>query len=223
MTKEINVLLVDDHPLVRAGFHRLLQTTEYINVIAEASNGQEAFERYQDTAPDLVIMDLSMPTDPDDPSASAHVTGGLDAIHRIVSHSPDARILVLTVMESEPFPTHVLNAGAKGYLTKRCGPDELLEAIFEIYRGGTYISGEIKARMNETANDEASPVNTLTKREFQIFTHLAEGQTVNQVAESMFLSPKTIHAHRTNIFRKLEVGNNSELVHLAIRQGLVQP
>lgn len=219
----IKILLVDDHPLVRAGFHRLLQTESRIAVIGEANNGLEAYELYQECAPDLVIMDLSMPTDLDDPEASTNINGGLDAIHRIVAHDPDAKVLVLTVMESDPFPMHVLNAGAKGYLTKRCAPEELLHAVYEIHAGRSYISDVIKAKMSGVPEDETSPVRLLTKREFQIFAHLAVGSTVSQVAEAMFLSPKTVHAHRTNIFRKLEVSNNSELVHLAIRHGIVEP
>ncbi|MDI3325840.1 response regulator transcription factor [Pontibacterium granulatum] len=222
MVDGIGVLLVDDHPLVRAGFHRLLQADGRISIVAEANNGQEAFDLYQEHSPDVVIMDLSMPTDTSDPEATTNINGGLDAIRRIISYDASARVLVLTVMESDPFPSHVLNAGAKGYLTKRCAPEELLEAVVTIYRGGSYISEFIKAKLGTGADDEASPVGTLTKRELQIFTHLANGQSVAQVAEQMFLSPKTIHAHRTNILRKLKVSNNSELVHLAIRHGIVQ-
>lgn len=222
MVEGIKVLLVDDHPLVRAGFHRLLQADGRINIVAEANNGQEAFDLYQEHTPDLVIMDLSMPTDTSDPEATTNINGGLDAIRRIIAYDSAARVLVLTVMESDPFPSHVLNAGAKGYLTKRCAPEELIEAVFEIYRGGSYISETIKAKLGGGSDDEASPVRALTKRELQIFTHLADGQSVTQVAEVMFLSPKTIHAHRTNILRKLKIANNSELVHLAIRHGIVQ-
>ncbi len=222
MVDSIGVLLVDDHPLVRAGFHRLLQADGRINIVAEANNGQEAFDLYRQFTPDLVIMDLSMPTDTSDPEATTNINGGLDAIRRIISHDSSARVLVLTVMESDPFPSHVLNAGAKGYLTKRCAPEELLEAVVTIHGGGTYISDVIQAKLGANADDEASPVRALTKRELQIFTHLADGQSVTQVAELMFLSPKTIHAHRTNILRKLKASNNSELVHLAIRHGIVQ-
>jgi len=222
MVESIRVLLVDDHPLVRAGFHRLLQADGRIDIVAEANNGQEAFDQFKQHTPDLVIMDLSMPTDTSDPETTTNINGGLDAIRRILSYDQHAHVLVLTVMESDPFPSHVLNAGAKGYLTKRCAPEELLEAVVTIHRGGTYISEVIRSKLETNSDSENSPVTSLTKRELQIFTHLADGQTVIQVAENMFLSPKTIHAHRTNIFRKLKISNNSELVHLAIRHGIVQ-
>jgi two-component system invasion response regulator UvrY len=107
-------------------------------------------------------------------------------------------------------------------LTKRCAPDELLEAVRAISSGGEYIAEDIRLRISGGGSEELSPINGHTKRELQIFSLLAEGKTVAQVAEGMFLSPKTVHAHRTNIFRKLEISNNSELVHLAIRHNIVQ-
>lgn len=222
MSSPIKVLLVDDHPLVRAGFQRLLISDSSIEIIGEADNGQGACEMYNQSKPDVVIMDLNMPAGntPEDPGAN--INGGLEAIRRILSYDPKAKVLVLTAMETDPFPAHVLSAGAKGYLTKRCAPDELLEAVRAISSGGEYIAEDIRLRISGGGSEELSPINGLTKRELQIFSLLAEGKTVAQVAEGMFLSPKTVHAHRTNIFRKLEISNNSELVHLAIRHNIVQ-
>jgi len=221
MTDRIRILLVDDHPVVRAGFQRLLDNDPRIDIIAEASSGQEAVEQYFETNPDVVIMDLSMPSDSDGDDGMQSY-GGLEAIRKIRAKDPDARLLVLTVMESEPFPAHVVQAGASGYLTKRCAPDELLRAVTEVYNGGEYFAESIKSMLNPGEGQESSPFGKLTKREFQIFSCLAQGQPVAQIASKMFLSPKTVHAHRANILRKLSISNNSELVHLAIRHNIVQ-
>lgn len=223
MSTPIKVLLVDDHPLVRAGFQRLLIADDSIEIIGEADNGQSACEMYALHQPDVVIMDLNMPADSSagEDSSINNLNSGLEAIRRIISKDAKAKVLVLTAMEKDPFPAHVVSAGAKGFLTKRCAPDELLEAVKAIHQGKEYITEEIRSRINGSSSDEAS-LSSLTKRELQIFSLLAEGRTVSTVADEMFLSPKTIHAHRTNIFRKLKISNNSELVHLAIRHNIVQ-
>lgn len=221
MSDNIRVLLVDDHPVVRAGFQRLLDNDPRIDIIAEASSGQEAVKQYTHHNPDIVVMDLSMPIDGDE-SDNLQTYGGLEAIRSIRSKDPDARVLVLTVMESEPFPAHVVQAGASGYLTKRCAPDELIKAVVEVSEGRTYFADSIQALLDPGAADSQSPFSKLTKREFQIFSCLAQGQPVAQIAKSMFLSPKTVHAHRANILRKLGITNNSELVHIAIRHNIVQ-
>ncbi|WP_415884746.1 response regulator [Neptuniibacter sp. QD37_6] len=222
MSTPIKILLVDDHPLVRAGFQRLLISDESIEIVGEADNGQSACEMYSQYEPDVVIMDLNMPADSNSEDVAANnLNGGLEAIRRIIMRDPKAKVLVLTAMETDPFPAHVVNAGAKGFLTKRCAPDELLEAVKVIHKGEEYITEEIRSRINGGSSGGSS-LGSLTKRELQIFSLLAEGRTVAVVAEEMFLSPKTIHAHRTNIFRKLKISNNSELVHLAIRHNIVQ-
>ncbi len=222
MSNPIKILLVDDHPLVRAGFQRLLISDESIEIVGEADNGQSACEMYASHQPDVVIMDLNMPADASTAETSNNLNGGLEAIRRIISHDSEAKVLVLTAMEIDPFPAYVVSAGAKGFLTKRCAPDELLEAVKAIHAGEEYITEEIRSRINGSGPSEAASLASLTKRELQIFSLLAEGRTVAQVAEEMFLSPKTVHAHRTNIFRKLTISNNSELVHLAIRHNIVQ-
>lgn len=222
MPDPIKILLVDDHPLVRAGFQRLLISDDSIEIVGEADNGRSACEMYASHSPDVVIMDLNMPSDTNSEEISNNLNGGLEAIRRIISFDPKAKVLVLTAMETDPFPAHVVSAGAKGFLTKRCAPDELLEAVKAIYGGEEYITEEIRRRISGEGSSDEISLASLTKRELQIFSQLAEGRTVSQVAELMCLSPKTVHAHRTNIFRKLKISNNSELVHLAIRHNIVQ-
>ena len=203
------IMLVDDHEIVRAGFKRLLDSSDRFSVIAEAATGEEAYQQYQRCMPDVVVMDLSMP-----PGA-----GGLEAIARIRAVDPNAKILVLTVQECEPYPSRVMQAGALGYLTKRCAPEELLEAVDCISRGEQFIAPGIREGMN---NKEPSRLNQLTKRELQIFTHLATGQSAAQIADTMFISQKTVHAHRANILAKLGLTKTSELIHLAIRHGVIE-
>ncbi len=209
MTSVISVMLVDDHEIVRAGFRRLLDNTEDISVIAEAATGEEAYSLYQEYLPDVVVMDLSMPPG----------VGGLEAIRRILAVYPDASILVLTVQECEPYPSRVLQAGARGYLTKRCAPEELIEAVRKVYNGKEYVAPGIR---KELEGQQSSRLSRLTKRELQVFTQLASGATVAQIADAMYISQKTVHVHRSNILSKLEVSRTSELIHMAIRHGVVE-
>ncbi len=208
MSKTIRIMLVDDHEIVRAGFRRLLDSADDISVIAEAASGEDAYHQYPQCSPDIVVMDLSMP-----PGA-----GGLEAIQRIRSVDPHARILVLTVQECEPYPSRVMEAGARGYLTKRCAPEELLEAVRTVNAGDIFVADQIQQQLG---SDNHTKLGQLTKRELQIFTQLAGGQSAGQIAEKMFISQKTVHAHRANIMNKLELSKTTELVHLAIRHGIV--
>ncbi|SIS74225.1 response regulator transcription factor [Neptunomonas antarctica] len=214
------VLLVDDHDIVRAGFKQLLDSHANIEIVAQANNSHDAFEFYKTVLPDVVIMDLSMPNSSENQDV-ASAQGGTQAVQRIMDFDSAAKIIVLTVWESSPYPSNLVKAGVKGYLTKRCAPEELVQAVLTVYQGGKHFSENIKALIN--GDDDISPVEILTKRELEIFTLLAEGQRSTQIAEDIFLSNKTVHAHRSNIMRKLSLANNAELVHLAIRHGVVRP
>jgi two-component system invasion response regulator UvrY len=218
--KTAKVLLADDHDIVRAGFKQLLDSHPNIEIVAQANNSQAAFECYKKVLPDVVVMDLSMPDNSENPNP-ASAQSGMQAVQRIIDFDAAAKIIVLTVWESNPYPSNLVKAGVKGYLTKRCAPEELVQAVLAVYRGEEHFSENIKALIN--GDDEISPVGLLTKRELEIFTLLAEGQRATQIAESIFLSNKTVHAHRSNIMRKLSLTNNAELVHLAIRHGVVRP
>lgn len=214
------VLLVDDHDIVRAGFKQLLDMAPDLAVVAQANNSHEAFEIYKQTHPDVVIMDLSMPSDADSVD-TVTAQGGIEAIRRILNHDESAKIIVLTVWESSPYPTNLVKAGVKGYLTKRCAPEELVQAVKTVAGGGQHFSESVRSLINN-ADESENPLHKLTSRELQIFTLLAKGITANQIAETMFVSHKTVHAHRSNILRKLNLSNNSELVHLAIRHNVVE-
>lgn len=210
MSNQISVILTDDHEIVRAGFKQLLNTANDINVVAEASSGEEAIDLCTRLDPDVVIMDLNMPG-----------IGGLEAIRRISSRNPQARIIALTVHEAEPFPTRVMEAGAKAYLSKRCAPEELVQAVRETFSGGSYISEQVRAEMAKVNMDHNNPLANLTHREFQVFNLMAQGKTAMEVGESMHLSHKTIHTHRSKLLKKLGLETNLDIVNFAREHGII--
>lgn len=211
--RKTKVLLVDDHAVVRAGFRRLLETSTDVEVVAEAGSGAEAIQYCSKETPDVVVMDLSMPG-----------MGGLDAISSLRRRAPALPILVLSVHENEPFPSRALQRGAKGYLTKRCAPDELITAVSKIAKGGRYLAKDIATTIAfKQINNEPSGVDKLSPREFQVFSSLAQGKSVIAIAEELFLSPKTVHVHKANVLRKLNAASMAELVRLAIRSGVIEP
>jgi two-component system invasion response regulator UvrY len=206
-----SVLLVDDHELVRAGFRRLLEDGEQFEVIAEAGSGEQAVQDYGKFHPQVVVMDISMPG-----------IGGVGAIERIIARDPQARILVLSVHEDSVFTTRALQAGALGFIPKRSAPEEMLKAVDMVAKGKTCIDPEIAQQIavqKLTGSDNL--LDVLSQREFEVFRLLAEGKTVNEIAEMLSLSPKTVGTHHTNIKQKLDVSNSAELARLAIRSGLL--
>jgi two-component system, NarL family, invasion response regulator UvrY len=217
----IRVLLADDHPVVRDGFQRILESDERIRIIASASSGHEAFDQFRTVNPDIVVLDLTMPSQAGAPDNSS-ISGGMEAIRRILAHDSHARVLVLSSCETRPYPSQVIGAGVKGYLTKRCAPSELIDAVVRVHSGERYFSPSIQDQLDDSSTDK-SPINQLSSRELQIFVMLADGHSVSQIAEEVFLSPKTVHAHRSNIKRKLDLKANAEIVHLAMRHGLIDP
>ncbi len=209
MTK--TVLLVDDHELVRAGFRRLLEDGEQFEVIAEAGSGEQAVQDYVKHQPQVVVMDISMPG-----------IGGVGAIERITARDPHARILVLSVHEDSVFTTRALQAGALGFIPKRSAPEEMLRAVEQVSNGKTCIDPEIAQQIAvQKLTGSENLLDSLSQREFEIFRLLAEGKSVNEIAEILSLSPKTVGTHHTNIKQKLDVSNSAELARLAIRSGLL--
>lgn len=213
----IRLLLVDDHSIIRAGYRQILQKHRDISVIAEADTGQCAVEACQKYRPDLVVLDLSIPFKASSEEVSSAC--GLETIRRIVALKLHTKLLVLTAMSNEPFPSQAVTAGASGYLTKHCAPDELVKAVKSVAKGDTYFSAAIRGEMS-LEGEGGSPLAGLSKRELEVFSMLAESFPINQIAESLCLSPKTVHAHRANILRKLKLKNNAELVKLAVRYGV---
>jgi two-component system invasion response regulator UvrY len=211
MTEQITVLLVDDHELVRAGFRRLLEDSDEFKVIAEAGSGEQAVQDYTKHHPQVVVMDISMPG-----------IGGVGAIERIIARDPQARILVLSVHEDSVFTTRAMQAGALGFIPKRSAPEEMIKAVGQVAQGKTCIDPEIAQQiaMQKLTGSE-NFLDVLSQCEFEVFRLLAEGKTVNDIADILSLSPKTVGTHHTNIKQKLNVSNSAELARLAIRSGLL--
>ncbi|HEX7811025.1 MAG TPA: response regulator transcription factor [Burkholderiales bacterium] len=209
----INVMLVDDHAVVRMGFRLLLEGSSDIKVVGEAESGEEACRRFPELKPDVVVMDISMPG-----------IGGLEAIDRILAREPSARILVLSAHEDAMHARRVLKAGAAGYLTKRSAAEALMQAIRQVQQGKTFLEPEIAQQMAmQQVNGERNPLDMLSEKEFKVFLALAKGQSVAEIAEIMSLSPRTIGTHLYNIKQKLGASNSAELAIIAIRAGLIDP
>lgn len=209
----INVMLVDDHAVVRMGFRLLLQGTPDIKVTGEASSGEEAVRMFSELRPDVVVMDISMPG-----------IGGLEAIGRILAREPTVRILVLSGHEDVMHARRVLKAGAIGYLTKRSAAEELIHAIRQVEQRKTYLEPGIAQQLAvQQLSGQKDVVDMLSEKEFKVFLALAKGQSVQDIAEVMSLSPRTVGTHLYNIKQKLGASNSAELALIAMRAGLLQP
>lgn len=207
------MMLVDDHAVVRMGFKMLLESASEIKVIAEAENGEMAIKAYVEHKPSVVVMDITMPG-----------MGGLEAIERILAKDSSARILVLSAHEDSVHPKRVLNAGAMGYLTKRSAAEELIKAIRMVASGKKYIEASVAQQMAiQQLSGDQSPVDVLSEREFEVFMSLAKGKTTNEIAENLFLSPRTVGTHLYNIKQKLNAQNSAEIALIAMRSGLLDP
>ena len=209
----IKVMLVDDHAVVRMGFKLLLQGSPDIEVIGEAQSGEEAVRLFQALAPDVLVMDISMPG-----------IGGLEAIDRVLAKDPQQKILVLSAHEDVMHARRVLKAGASGYLTKRSAAEVLMEAIRAVHKGQLYLEPQIaQAMAMEQVSGSKNPVDALSEKEFKVFIELAKGKSVQDIADVMSLSPRTIGTHLYNIKQKLDAANSAELAIIAIRAGLLEP
>lgn len=208
----INVLLVDDHDLVRTGIHRLLDDVDGIQVYAEAKDGESAIQEVRKKRPDVILMDVSMPG-----------IGGLEATRKIKQIDDTLPIIILTIHTDDPFPTSLLKAGASGYLHKSCSIDEIVSAIKEVYAGRRYISTEIAQNLalSLLPGNEGSPFDNLSQREMQVMFMLVQGNKVQDISEKLCLSPKTISTYRYRLFDKLSVRNDAELTRLAMRYGML--
>lgn len=207
----ISIMLVDDHAVVRMGFKLLLEGAQEISVVAEAESGEEAVRTFQAHNPDVLVMDISMPG-----------IGGLEAIDRILAKVADQKILVLSGHEDVMHARRVLKAGAVGYLTKRSAADALIDAVKTVYRGKTYLEPQIAQELAvEQVSGNKDPVDSLSEKEFKVFISLAKGQSVQDIADVMSLSPRTIGTHLYNIKQKLGASNSAELAIIAMRSGLI--
>ena len=209
----IDVMLVDDHGLVRTGIKQLLKDVSGIEVIAEAENGEQAIKQVRTEKPDVILMDISMPG-----------IGGLEATRKISQTLPGVKIIAVTIHDDDPFPARLLEAGASGYLTKGCDVREIISAIRAVYLGKQYIAPEIahKLALSFVNEREKSPLERLTPRETQVMLMVVHGETNKTISEKLCLSPKTTSTYRYRLFDKLGVENDVELTRFAIRHGLIK-
>lgn len=207
-TERISVLLVDDHAVVRAGYKRYLELDAAIAVVGEAGSGEQAYA-FLATAPvDVVIMDLSMPGQ-----------GGLETIRRILQRYPKQRVLVFTMHDNAALAVQALRVGARGYLTKSMPPERMVEAIRQVMQGEIPVSDELVAVLAEVSADSA-PHLELAPREFEIFRLLANGHSVDEIGQRLYLGAKTIANYQSTIRQKLGVHTAIELHQYAKRHGL---
>jgi len=215
MNRKIRVLVVDDHSIVREGVCALLGLSPEIEVVGEAVNGNEALEKVRRLSPDVVLLDIAMP-----------VMDGLEASRRISKEFPSTRVLVLTQHDDKEYVFPVIEAGAKGFISKKAASSELVSAIRSVYLGDSFLSPSV-ARFLVEGYREASwgknhdPYDQLTDRERQILKLLAEGRTAREIANMLVISVKTVEGHRTRLMAKLGLHNRVELVKYAMRKGII--
>ena len=208
----IKVLLVDDHELVRTGIRRLLDDFDDIEVIAEAESGEEAITLVRELRPQVVLMDVNMPG-----------IGGLEATRKLTQIDPNVKVIVVTIHLDEPFPTRLLQAGASGYLTKGCAVSEIVDAIRQVGKGKRFIGSDVAQQLAMTMlpGSDKSPFDALSQRELQVMLMVTQGQKIQEIADKLCLSPKTVSTYRYRLFEKLDVKSDVELTHLAMRHGMI--
>ncbi len=209
----ISVLLTDDHVLVRSGVKRLLEDSKQVRIIGEADSGEESVKLAQELGPDVILMDVNMPG-----------IGGVEACRRILQRNPAQKIIVLTVHNEKTFPKRMLEIGAKGYLTKECGVDEMLGAIRQVHNGGAYIAPSIAQQLalSLLPGNENNPIDRLSRREFQVMLMISHGLTNAEISDKLCLSPKTISTYRLRLLDKLGAQNEVDLIKIAVEQGIVE-
>lgn len=207
----IKILLVDDHAIVREGYLSLLAKQPGLQVVAEAADGAQAYQRFKESSPDVVITDLSLPG-----------ISGLELISRIKQRDANAKILVFSMHQNTSFAVQASRAGALGYVTKSSPPEVLLRAIHDVYAGHRFLSADIaQALALEKLGSERIALETLTVREFEILRLLVEARTAEEIAQTLNISPKTVGNCHYLIKRKLGVVGDIELTRLAIRLNVI--
>jgi len=214
---KIRILLADDHTLFRQGVRTLLNSEPDMEVVGEASNGGDAAERAAETRPDVILMDISMPG----PSS-------FEATRQIRRNRPETKVLFLTMYDDEDYLVEGMEVGASGYVLKDSPMNQLVGAIRDVHRGGSYLSPRMLSqlvddfRMRMQTGNPLPRFATLTNREKEVLKMLAEGDSVKEIACTLNLSVKTIEAHKFNLMRKLDIHNKAQLVQYAIQKKIIQ-
>jgi DNA-binding NarL/FixJ family response regulator len=208
----LRVLLVDDHAVVREGYRRLLERTPDIEVVAEAATSDAAYRLFCDTAPDVVVMDITLPG-----------VSGVETTRRILAREPAARVLVFSVHEDIVFASRALQAGARGYITKSSAPELMVEAVRAVAAGRPYLSHDIAQKLaTQRVPGQPLPFEELSPREFEVFRLLAEGKSIADIARILSLSQKTIANYQSLVKQKLEADTSAQMVWIALQHGLLE-
>lgn len=213
MSARVTVLLVDDHAVVREGYRRLLEIGGGITVVGEASSAAEAYQMFCALTPDVVVMDIALPG-----------VSGIEALRRILAHEPKARVLMFSMYEDTIFVRRALEAGAAGYLTKAAAPRVLVEAVASVSCGRRFLSPDVAQMLalQPTSAERVTP-DVLSAREFEVLKLLADGCTLNEIAQQLGLNPKTVSNHQSAIRQKLGAETATQVLRAAMRLGLVTP
>ena len=210
------LLLVDDHAVVRSGLKMLFENEQDMEIVGEADTASGALTEARIVKPDVILMDIGLPD-----------MSGIDATREIKKHLPEVAIVALTIHEDEEYFFKMLEAGASGYVPKRAAPEELLTAIRAAANGQVYLYPSlakllVRDYISGGRPEQEQAPSELTDREQEVLTHLAEGETNEEIALALVISPKTVARHRENIMRKLNLHSRSELVRYAIRKGIIK-
>lgn len=213
MEIKIKVVLVDDQRLVRFGVASLLAGERDIEVIGEAASGEELLDQLGGQQPDVVLMDVSMPG-----------MGGLEATRQVVRRHPNVAVIALTVHSRAPYPEQLLDAGARGYLSKDCDVATMAAAIRVVHGGGQFVASEIAGELMQRKSDPSvtSPFQTLSRRELEVVLMICSGMNGQQMADQTCLSPKTVSTYRHRVYEKLNIDNDVALAKLALRYGIIE-
>ena len=208
----INIVIADDHAIVREGLKRIVSAADGMQVVDEAKDGNEVMQRVRELNFDVLMLDLSMPG-----------RNGMETIKLVRAEKPSIRILVLSMHQELQYAVRAIKSGASGYMTKESAPESLVLAIRKIAGGGAYVSAEVAEQLalHAMPGSAALPHENLTEREFEVMQLLAAGGSVTQIAAKLNLSVKTVSTHKANLMQKLALDNPSELIRYAMRHGLV--
>jgi len=208
----IRILLVDDHAVVRSGYHRFLERHDDLRVVAEAADADEGYALFGLHQPDVSVVDISMAG-----------VGGIELIRRMLAREPAARALAFSMHDDAQFVSRALQVGARGYVTKTSQPETLVEAVRSVHAGGLYLSPDVAQRRHNALPGSDDPLTQLSAKEFEVFRWFAEGHSSQDIAQALNLSRKTVANYQTQIKDKLGVSTTAALVHIALRHGVVKP
>ena len=209
--QEINVILIDDHAVVREGYRRLLERDSYIKVVAEGETGNEGYRLICDHLPDVVVMDITLPG-----------MSGIEVTRRVLTRVPEQKILIFSMHEEIIFVNRAFQAGAKGYVTKSAAPEVLIDAVRQVAMGKLYLSSEMAQLIAaQTIPGGEQNIDLLSGREFEIFRLLVQGQSLHEISEALHIAYKTVANYQSNIRQKLSATTAAQIVRIALDHGII--